>query len=149
MMKLHSTIGKRTKSGGHIYCGPTAVMTITGKPYLEVQKAINKNRWRNPTAAILGMQASDLVRTMQDFGYLMTPLVSLDGQDFKDRTLAAVLRDRTDTLNHCHIIKTRNHFITVCGNYYMDNHTMKPVFVSQAPNRRARVKNIWRVTEMK
>ena len=148
--KLHSVKGKKTKSGGNIYCGPTAIMAITGKEYPEVQAACNSNRFRKPTAPILGLDTSALRGALYDLGYRATKLSSIEGEDYKGKTIAKVLRERKDKryFKQPIIIMTRNHYVTVLGRKFIDSHTREPVWIKQAPHRRARVKQIYLIEKI-
>lgn len=145
-MTLHSVVGQRTKSGGQIYCGPTAVMAITGRPYTEVQPAMNRVRMRKETAAIMGVAAADVLATLYQFGYWASLVPSTDDYPYRGKTIAKVLRERTpEQVNQTWIIQTRDHFAVVKGRKFIDNHTKKPVWIRNAPHRRARVKQIYQL----
>ena len=139
--KLHDTLGKRTPSGGSIYCGPTAIMAITGRDYPEVRAVANQFRGMKPTMAIRGLSTSNLKAVLYHFGYMAIPVPKRDDFDYKGKTIARFLRERPDDLrNECLILCTRDHFVVVKGRKFMDNYTQQPVWTSKAPHRRARVK---------
>jgi len=126
--------------GKSIYCGPAALMAVTGKAYEDVRACINRYRNRKPNAAVIGMWTHEIAWCLDRWGvdckrhHLAVP---------KKRrpTLGQFLKNRsTELVDKTIIITTSDHFVTVKGHMLVDNHTHVPVYVWSGPHLKTRVK---------
>lgn len=144
-MKLHPIKSSREN---RIYCGPTAVATITGRSIECVEAWINTYRRKRQDKVVVASQPFELVYALKELGYkaVRTERYDVENKNIQKPTLAKWLRSRKDR-NQVYIIHITNHYVTVKGNKLIDNHTMEPVFIRQAPHRRARVHSVIHVVE--
>lgn len=141
MNKLHPA--KRADGSTQMYCGPFAICTVTGENYERVRAVVNMYRWKKSNASICGMYCSDLEDTLRYFGRLKGFTVN-NVKVSTNPTLAKFLKERPpELINKVVVISLTNHFVVVKGRKFVDNHVKTPVFIRQAPFRRARVKQYW------
>ena len=75
------------------YCGPWALMAITGRPYADIRARINRVRFRPPNSPVRGTYPSELADVLRGMRYRVSDhFSSLPGHA---PTLAALLRGRT------------------------------------------------------
>lgn len=142
--------------GKRYYCGPFAICAITGKPYeTSVKPAINDYRNRPLHLGILGMTNGQVQGVLRQYGYwldrefLHTNKYDREDYDGKVPTLAHWMRKRKGyQLKSLYLVEVTHHYVLVQGRKFIDNHTEKPVFIRQAPHRRARVRRVWEVKKM-
>ena len=119
-----------------LWCGPAAIAAVTGYDTATIHRVARSvcNRRR-----LAGMYLSELAATLQALGAKNT-LHRLSG---KLPTLAQWLKAHTQTLrNKTVVLVVGNHYVTVSGRYFIDNHTVDAVPLRDAPRRRARVRAV-------
>lgn len=143
-----------------LWCGPAALSAVTGKPTSYVVQAIRQSvnpAYRNkPVKGISNeilRRAGELLgcEMVKHFDYAMehrnmfnAPRPLFQTVKWNPPTLAKFCRDHKELLRHeILIINITGHFVTVSGRSFIDNHTGKPVPLSKAPFRRARVHVAW------
>ena len=115
-------------------------MAITGSDYPEIRRRINALRGRRDSAPVASMWPQEVRSVLKSYGYRV-----LHRWVMKKPTVARWLRERENRKQLVVLITTR-HFAVVYGNRYIDNHTKEPVFIRQAPFRRARLQGYLLVT---
>lgn len=126
--------------GKSVYCGPAALMAVTGRSYEDVRARINQYRTRKPNTAVTGMWTHEIVWCLDRWGvdckkhYLAVPKK-------RQPTLGQFLKNRSiDLIDKTIIIAMTEHFVTVKGHMLVDNNTHVPVYVWGGPHLKARVK---------
>ena len=96
------------------YCGPWALMAITGRPYADIRARINRVRFRPPNSPVRGTYPSELADVLRGMRYRVSDHFSpLPGHA---PTLAALLRDRTSReKGQIWLTAAGNHWEVVCG----------------------------------
>lgn len=123
---------KRTK----MWCGPSALAIITGEDYETCRATLSKITNR----PVMGVHNCDMRSALNRFGY------GMDARWFKpDSTLAQWLKDRNS--KSLFLVVLSNHYIVVQGRKACDNHTKTPVFTGDMRLRRARIQNVFEITE--
>jgi hypothetical protein len=145
-MKLNSPKRKNGKNG--MYCGPAALCAVTGMPYEEIREVVNHNRSRKPTQGITGMCNSEIAHALHDLGIKykgFAPVIDSSKRRFrKFPTLNQFLKGRSQKeIDSTLIISLSEHFVTVRGFLFVDNHTKHPVLVWNAPHLKSRVRWYW------
>jgi hypothetical protein len=145
-MKLHEVIND-TKAKS--WCGPSVVCSITGRKMSEVRKVFHALTYHN--TKVMGTSKTQIYDVLDYFGYQMTTILDTNYRGTK--TMARWLRDRSRAgydrnKTYVLIVKyTPGHWVVVKGNKFCDSFTRKPVFISKAPHRRARVHAVYEISE--
>ena len=143
-MKIHKLLDSQTRSGGRIYCGATALMAISGRGYDEIQEKINLSLGRKPTQRVLGMTNDTNNHVLFMIGFKASQIDGINGETLQNKTLNRFLNERPDSImKDMLLINTTGHYVTVCGDQFIDNHTKIPVFVGMNPHGRSRVKKVF------
>lgn len=125
-MKLHNIKGTQR------YCGPGALASIMNVSSNDAARLIREATGRK---SICGTHGYELESVLRKAGYKLRT----GGIPKSQRpTLARWLKEREDR-NKLVIVGLTSHWCVVKGNKYIDNITLEPVWIRQAPNRRARV----------
>jgi hypothetical protein len=127
-----------------LYCGPTAIMAVTGLSASKVLWTIERGRGedaynsRGHLKGVVGMRVEEIRDVLYELGY--RPSVILE--DDPEPTFARWLEHRAKhPLTVPVIVRIRRHFLAVSGDgkWVCDTKTKTPVLAYRAPNRRARV----------
>lgn len=136
-----------------LWCGPAAISAVTGAPTSQIVALAKKFTGRQ---VIKGMNVYTLRQVLNALGYRTEEAYSAlrawtfeRGSDLRDPTLAKWTRENREKFSRlpC-IVMTTSHYVTVKGRSFIDNHTKKPVPLSKAPWRRARVAQAWQVQKV-
>lgn len=154
-------------TGHALYCGPTVICTITGKPASRVEAVINRTdkNWRvrrmlRPARSVsctkteLARQvrktnATDLREAFRQFGWDFR-CVDFWCAKREVPTLAAWLRARpADAMRQIFVVNVTDHWVAVRGRKFCDTKTGgNPVFIRKAPGRRALVRAVYTVERL-
>ncbi len=136
-MRLHTIKG----DGRRVMCGPGAISAITGKDVADVKAMVYKVKG---VRYVCRMSNGHMISTLLRFGYRIRSRAEFNPKP----TLARWLKSRAPgKLNSVYLVRLRGHFMVVKGRKAIDNMTVDPVFIRQAPNRRARVHIVWEIIE--
>lgn len=115
-----------------LWCGPAAIAAVTGHPTSTIYRVVQANEKRN---RIMGMFPGELNRAMHSLGY-----TGKDEMHPRGMTLAQFAAAHSDKFaQHPMIVATTEHFVVLHGRRFVDNVTQDPVWIKDAPHRRARV----------
>jgi hypothetical protein len=131
------------------FCGPTAVVAITGEPVSRVRDAFRRVRhgpgWTGYDRApsITGTRDYEVQRVLRLFGYVGS-WRRIAGQP----TLAAYLEGRTGVeRTHPCVVHVTGHWVAVSGWVFCDTFSKGQVVdADRAPGRRKRAKNVFVIT---
>lgn len=99
-----------------VYCGPAALIAVTGKRLPEVRAAVNLRRGCKPTQGIIGMTKSLLSGALTELG-VEHDLVSIGPNP---PTLANFVREADS--DKVYIINITGHYVTYHNGTIIDNH---------------------------
>jgi len=133
-MKLYNVTGTQR------YCGPGALSAVMGISSNDGARLIREVTGRK---SICGTHDYELEAVLRRNGF---KLKTYGYPKPSQPTLAQWLRRREDR-NKLVIVGLTSHWCVVKGNKYIDNITKEPVWISKAPNRRARVTYIIEVSK--
>ena len=127
-----------------VYCGPAAIMAVTGKRLPEVRAAINTVRKKPAHSGVCGMYDNQVRRTLNILGvehyYQST--------EFPEhvKTLEKMVKDKRWCLpDHQYIISITGHYVAVENGIVIDNHTRFGCPVEKHWSRRKKVKSVFMV----
>ena len=104
-----------------VYCGPAALIAVTGKRLPEVRAAINKAKGRPDNTGVCGMFNSELVEAMKILGLKYHREESFPAHV---RTLSKLVNDKLWCLpDRKYIINVTGHYVAVENGIVVDNHT--------------------------
>ncbi len=127
-----------------IFCGPAAIMTITGKDHLQVCRALNRTMLRNRDARVRGVYNWCIVRTLERMGLKITAVGILS----KPTLWNWVMNHRTPKDKRAlFLVSVTGHYVVINGFQMNDNHTKKPVMIDDMPWKKKRVRNVWRINK--
>lgn len=139
-------------AGEKAYCGPFALMAVTGLSLAAARKHICRaNGWQEGRR-IAGLYESELVNAFRSAGIPINRyrLRSKDGgairwkRDFP--TFTRWLNQRTgEEKRAMFLVALTGHYVMVNGNDFIDNHTRELVKLDDAPHRRARVRAVYKI----
>jgi len=143
----------RNDTGQTLWCGPTAVAGITGRPISEIDKAFRLERYgRGVTRR---KRQPKITRT--GWGLISKVLLRY-GLGIHVHENFIICRRRCPTLQQWHnglpsrdserlfLVGLTAHWVLVKGGLFLDSHTEgKVVRFEEAPNRRCRVEIVWEV----
>ena len=122
---------------GHLWCGPAAIAAITGEPVSKVLYAAKRVTTRE---SIRRMWCSEIVATLHELG---RPRAETFGFVGPYPTLAQWRKTRDEELHVRPVIAfITGHFIAVAGNRVVDHEFTDPIYLSDHPNQRKRVKAV-------
>lgn len=147
--KLHPI----TKAPGDksVYCGPAAVMALTGKTHAQAQRAFNRiRRHAKDHYRVRSATTGEIVKVLLNAGVEVTRTHNYSHISTRKRpTFARWLRERQyEEVRGCFVVLVTGHVMVVRGNEFIDNFTKEPVKVDDAPHRRTRVQSAYWVGEM-
>jgi len=133
------------------WCGPTVIAAITGLAIPSVKARIKKVRGHN--GPVKGTHTWEVRKVLEELGYQMEhqPLYrngALRAGGLK-LTLAQWLKRPRD-MEAAYILEVTNHWVAVKGRWFCDTYTKGvPVRCTQAPRKRKRVCNVYKVTPVR
>ena len=130
-----------------VFCVPYAISVLTGKKVTDIENLVNQRRKRRKGSPVRGLYPYEYVDILEILGCRVRTEVHFKYPE-KGITLARWLRERRgDALSNTYLVRLRGHVVVVKGRKFIDNHTREPVFISKAPGRRCRVKQVYRIEE--
>ncbi len=140
--KLHDIKpGAVGKAEERVFCGPGALMTITGKDHGQVCRALNRASHSKPSARVRSVATWHIVRTMERMGLKVCQHVLLD----QPTLWSWVMNRRPDEKRGLFLVNVTGHYVVINGYMMNDNHTLKPVMIDDMPWKKKRVQNVWRI----
>ena len=137
-MHLHPIIND---TNGRCWCGPGAIAAITGLPLSQVKEAIYAMRGQRRVTRMTEYEVRD---TLLHMGYRPSPPQKFPSDDRP--SLARWLRERLPhQLKPVYLVNLTGHFMVAKGRKIVDNSTLTPVWIGDAPYRRAKVVSIRRI----
>lgn len=138
---------------GILWCGPAALSAVTGRPTSEIHAAIKAVRYSE--RAVRGVHPRTLEKAAALLGVQLERILDytfpLPGSFYRSTppTVAKFLRDhRAVVRNEVIILGLTSHYITVSGNSFVDNQVKTPILLRDAPGRRCRVEQVWKVVNL-
>lgn len=120
-----------------LWCGPAALAAITGEPTSRVMAALKQATGRG---RVMGVYNHELRKAGAILGVRFDAIPTPCVPKAEQPTLARWLRENKQRYAENPVVITvTNHFVTVQGRSFIDNHTKKPVSLKKAPHRRCRV----------
>jgi len=140
-MELH--IPSKRNGRKRWYCGPFAIAAITGCSFEQAREWANLAKGReNLNTGICSMTDGQVRDALGMAGY--TAVISHWNRGEKKLTFKEFLKLPRGP-DDVHLVSLTDHFVTVQGNYFIDNHTGHRVLVDYAPWQRKRVRIAWGV----
>lgn len=141
----------KVPAGDLAYCGAFSLMAVTGKSLAAARKNIREaNSWSS-SHRIRGLYTHELVASFRQCGIKIERQRLGHRRDYKigqpvRPTLTEWLNNRPAELKRsmCLVVLT-DHFVMVNGNQFIDTYTKVPVKCDDAPHRRARVLEVWKI----
>lgn len=120
-----------------VYCGPAALMAVTGKRLPEVRAVVNNIRGRAPNQGIIGMTQGEIDRSLEALGV-----------KFNTRSIGPsppTLRAFIETLKADVpvIINITGHFVTYYKGVVIDNHYRFGTTIDECKWAKKKVKAYW------
>ena len=121
-------------AGGHLWCGPAAVATVTGHPTSRVLETAKRLTGRE---AIKSMHVHEVCDTVRELGFPGSFTVSWRGSrpTFTQFRKGRSPRERRTPL----ILLISTHFVVLAGNRLVDSSYMDPIFATDYHHPRWRV----------
>lgn len=123
-----------------LWCGPAVIAAVTGYPTSTITTMLREESGRRKiTGTTSGMMRAVLLR----LGFEMDGIMSFR---HKRTTLAQFATEFRDHFAGTpHVVNVTGHWVVLAGKRFVDSRTKDPVWISDAPRRRAVVKFAWRV----
>lgn len=148
-MTLIPNTALHTPHPAHLYCGPAALVAVTGLDYLtKIRPAINRalgRRENRPRPA--GMSWRAMEATLAAFGYAVEPLGDyslISWPAGNCLTLTQFAASLTDDLPR--IVCVTGHYVALHRNTVVDNRVPLGAPVAEHPSARCRVRASWAIT---
>lgn len=132
-----------------VYCGPGALMAVTGKRLPEVRAAINKARGKPAHIGVCGLQRKFLLQAISELGmdYYVFPESCLPE---RFNTLEKLVKDHNWCLPFLtYIVNVTGHYVAVHDGKVVDNQIRFGCPIEEHPSRRKKVKALIMVKEKK
>jgi hypothetical protein len=120
-----------------VYCGPAALMAITGKRLTEVRGIINQARGRSQNSGVCGLAHKHLEQAMTLMGIKYSKVTP-------DKIKLAKLMLQKDTR---YIITVTGHYIAYLNGTVVDNHTRFGTTMDECKWRNKTVKHYYQLAE--
>lgn len=125
----------------NVYCGPAALISLTGKRLPEVRKIINEIKGKRGNVGVMGMAVNEMGAVLRALSIPYTFEV-IKGKcprliDFVEQKPKHVRM----------IVTTTSHFVTIFNGTVFDNFMRYGCAVSEHPKRRTHVKNYFVIGE--
>jgi hypothetical protein len=121
-----------------VYCGPAALMAVSGKRLAEVRAAINAAKQRKENTGVCGMYDWELFIAMDNLG-LKHHCQKIDFPPHV-RTLAKIVEDKNWCLpDRTYIVSLTGHYVAVENGVVMDNRIRFGCSVTEHPSKNKRV----------
>lgn len=132
-------IGKHEIPVGY-YCGPSALMALTGEPYEKVRTAINQAMGRRENAGIIRVKTEALAEAARFLGYEIKDTI---------RPLKSCPLSHLESVEGAWIIRTSGHFLAVFDGQVCENTHAWWLPIASSPSRFKRVTHGWRISNAK
>lgn len=122
-----------------VYCGPAALIAVSGKRLPEVREAINNVRGRALNAGVCGLSVKHLLEAATILGIRHYAQVCEFPEHVK--TLKKMVADPSWCLpGRTYIIGVTGHYVAVCDGVVIDNHTRfgSPVYEHWCANKKVK-----------
>jgi len=123
-----------------VYCGPSALIAVTGKRLPEVRAAINKARGKPAHTGVCGLSRNYLLQAIKELGksYYVVPVEFLPADS---QTLEKLVKNKNWCLPFLtYIVNITGHYVAVHDGKVMDNRIRFGCPVEEHPSRRKKVK---------
>ena len=122
-----------------VYCGPAALMAVTGKRLPEVRAVVNELRGRKPTQGIIGMKTVEMDRSLEALG------LSFRTEEIGPNppTLKAFVENIPQDVPH--IINITGHYVTYYDGTIIDNHYRFGTTIDECRWAKKRVRVWWAI----
>ena len=148
-MQLHTP--RRLTGKGKIYCGPTALCAVSGWYYEDIRTVINTIRMRRDSTGIIGLPVSVLHKAIKQifgttheikyFNHTLGNGNETFNQWINTYKASKVYANPNVTM----ILHLTHHYVTVSEDMFIDNHTLRPVHLKEAPFKKKRVKGVFKL----
>lgn len=119
---------------GRIYCGPAAIMAVTGLDLPTIRTAINKVRGRRHNAGVCGLSREHLCAALKELGVGYDVRTTHVPGSTLERVVQGMPADTT------YIIEVTGHYVTVRNGVVTDNRIRFGTTVADHPSRRKHVR---------
>lgn len=129
-------LGRHIVQSGH-YCGPTALMLLTGIKWERLRRRINLMRGRKEDHAIAGMHRDELLKYLE-----------IDGVKIADKIInvvPVVLNHYRSAFKGYWLIESSKHFMAVVDNRVADNHYVKWTPIDRSKQRLRKLLRAWKL----
>ena len=138
----NAAAGEAAEQLRNVYCGPWAVMALTGARIADVYKQINKYRGSKPDARIVGTSVSECVYAIRQLGRFTTDNLSFHMEGTP--TLAQFGKGAADGV---YLVRTSGHILAMrvvgssiqVSDTFTKNEKNWHALVSKHPRRRTRI----------
>lgn len=130
------TLGKYDIPIGY-YCGPSAIMLLTGKEYEEVRSAINKARKAKDNRGVIRLHRIFLIKAVELLGYQVGETLIANG--------ATQLKNYS--FKGHWIVETSGHFLAVSDNEVAENQHVWWTPIKECKSAKRRVLRAWQIKD--
>lgn len=123
-----------------VYCGPAAIMAITGKRLPEVRSAINAARGMRDNQGVIRLSLEHLEDSLNKLG------VKFEKSDGKMMPLRRFMADLIQK-DVRYILHITGHYITVLNGLIIDNHYRFGTNINDCRWAGKKIKNIYRIID--
>jgi hypothetical protein len=121
-----------------VYCGPAALMAVTGKRLPEVRSAINKARGFKDNQGVIGLSTEHLEEALDHLGIKYVridypPAIKVPLKNFKHQMV----------IGADYIIGLNNHYVACHGDQLIDNHYRFGTEIDESKWKNKHVRNAW------
>lgn len=128
----------------HVYCGPGALIAVTGKRLPEVRAAINKAKGRRENAGVCGTKISEMETALQLLG---VPYHFVDTRFTGPRRTLQEWTKLVCIPGKRYIVNVTGHYVTYCDGIVIDNRIRFGCPVEEHPCRRKKVKTFFVISD--
>ena len=123
-----------------VYCGPAALMAVTGKRLPEVRSAINKARGFNDNQGVLGLSTTHLEKALHILG------VKFCKECYPHRITLKEFKNHM-VIGMPHILAFNTHYVTVEDGQLIDNHYRFGTPIDESKWKNKQVQTVWRILQ--
>lgn len=121
-----------------VYCGPAALMAVTGKRLPEVRAVVNEIRGRVPNKGIMGMKNVEMEKALRVLGVAFRY-----HEDKPKRQLRHLIPDLDSDVRY--VINVTGHYVSYYNGVIIDNHYRFGTTIDECRWAGKRVKVYWRI----
>lgn len=122
-----------------VYCGPAALMAISGQRLPEVRAVVNKIRGRKHNQGICGMYNSEIDQALKDLGFKY---------QYRESSWFPKLSKYEFKPNTRYLINVTGHYLTYCNGVIIDNHYRFGTTMDECKWANKKVKRVWRINKV-